>query len=415
MKFCYKCGEQLNDEVVFCPKCGVKVDNAYISNLNEEAVNTISGNEYNIQKKSGTLPRKSMKIWAVICFVFAGIYILMGSVVLQAMLSAAVLFLVLGIMFVVLSKSPKENPYILGKSSGITKKKFVWGSIIIGYILCAIIMVSSSIGTTPTENVDNPIQNGQITTENISKEKVTYDITQFANITGEQLIELLGKPDNISNGKCTGSFEIPCTNYDYNNLEDYGEVSFVLVKNKVVRLTSYKDYKYSNLKNILSDFNIQKSENCTTVVNNDTALRYRCPNDNIDDFWITSIDEKNKSFGFLQITYDMEYYEEWYLPMSISDKSNYQYWTQETVKKLLKSPKSADFPSIDKWNIVKNKYYIGVQSYVDAQNSFGADIRNDFTFIYDTNNKVVYAIFDGEVILNEGYVKTEELVKKLIQ
>ena len=415
MKFCYKCGEQLNDEVVFCPKCGVKIDNAYSNNLNEEEVNQISDNGYNTSKKISTLPRKSMKIWAVICFVFAGIYTLMGSVVLQAMLSAAVLFLVLGIMFVVLSKSPKENPYILGKSSGITKKKFVWGSIIIGYILCAIIMVSSSIGTTPTENVDNPIQNGNTTTENISKENVTYDITQFANITGEQLIELLGKPDNISNGKCTGSFEIPCTNYDYNNLEDYGEVSFVLVKNKVVRLTSYKDYKYSNLKNILSDFNIQKSENCTTVVNNDTALRYRCPNDNIDDFWITSIDEKNKSFGFLQITYDMEYYEEWYLPMSISDKSNYQYWTQETVKKLLKSPKSADFPSIDKWNIVKNKYYIGVQSYVDAQNSFGANIRNEFTFIYDMNNKVVYAVFDGEVILNERYTKTEELIKKSIQ
>ena len=39
----------------------------------------------------------------------------------------------------------------------------------------------------------------------------------------------------------------------------------------------------------------------------------------------------------------MSFYEEWYLPMSISDKSDYQYWTQENVKQLLKAPKSADF------------------------------------------------------------------------
>lgn len=107
-------------------------------------------------------------------------------------------------------------------------------------------------------------------------------------------------------------------------------------------------------------------------------MRYRCPADGIDDFRAEQID--GDTFGYLQVTYDMSFYEEWYLPMSISDKSDYQYWTQENVKQLLKAPKSADFPSITNgWSFGRNQYYVAVQSYVDAQNSFGAQIRSEFT------------------------------------
>lgn len=121
------------------------------------------------------------------------------------------------------------------------------------------------------------------------------------------------------------------------------------------------------------------------------------------------------TFGCLQVTYDMSFYEEWYLPMSISDKSDYQYWTQETVKQLLKAPKSADFPSITNgWSFGRNQHYVAVQSYVDAQNSFGAEIRSEFTFIYfaDTST-IAYAVFDGEVIADNGYTKTADIVSGL--
>lgn len=50
-------------------------------------------------------------------------------------------------------------------------------------------------------------------------------------------------------------------------------------------------------------------------------MRYRCPADGIDDFRAEQID--GDTFGYLQVTYDMSFYEEWYLPMSISDKSDY--------------------------------------------------------------------------------------------
>lgn len=142
-------------------------------------------------------------------------------------------------------------------------------------------------------------------------------------------------------------------------------------------------------------------------------MRYRCPADGIDDFRAEQID--GDTFGYLQVTYDMSFYEEWYLPMSISDKSDYQYWTQETVKQLLKAPKSADFPSITNgWSFGRNQYYVAVQSYVDAQNSFGAQIRSEFTLIYfaDTST-VAYAVFDGEVIADNGYTKTADIASGL--
>ena len=58
---------------------------------------------------------------------------------------------------------------------------------------------------------------------------------------------------------------------------------------------------------------------------------------------------------------------------------------QEEVKKQLKSPKSADFPwGFDEYNITyqgeseDGLYMYSVESYVDAENSFGAEIRSEY-------------------------------------
>jgi hypothetical protein len=101
--------------------------------------------------------------------------------------------------------------------------------------------------------------------------------------------------------------------------------------------------------------------------------------------------------------------------MGVREQSDYQYYTQENVKSILKAPKTADFPSIRDWSFGKNPFYTAVQSYVDAQNSFGAEIRSEFYFVYQTGtDNLVYAIFDGEVIYNDGYVPTADLIKKLV-
>ena len=58
---------------------------------------------------------------------------------------------------------------------------------------------------------------------------------------------------------------------------------------------------------------------------------------------------------------------------------------QEEVKKQLKSPKSADFPwGFDEYNITyqgeseDGLYMYSVESYVDSENAFGVEIRNDY-------------------------------------
>ena len=260
-------------------------------------------------------------------------------------------------------------------------------------------------GTTQGEVVDSGVQD-------VQKNELVYDVSQFSKISGADLIAILGQPDSAEEGTCNGAFEIPCVYYDYNNAEGLGEVSFVLVNNSVVRFTSYNEYPYKDGKEILGEFGITEGENCVKAADTDAAQRYRCPADGIDDFRTELID--GDTFGYLQVTYDMSFYEEWYLPVSIGDRLNYMTSTEYTVKSLLKSPKSADFAGGNGWNFGQNQYYVAVQSYVDAQNSFGAEIRSEFTFIYfaDTST-IAYAVFDGEVIADNGYTKTADIVSGL--
>lgn len=68
--------------------------------------------------------------------------------------------------------------------------------------------------------------------------------------------------------------------------------------------------------------------------------------------------------------------------------------TQETIEKILKSPSTAKFPWPDEWRMSKKDGSIIVQSYVDAQNSFGATTRSNFQVTY-TNGIVTSLIFDG--------------------
>jgi len=94
------------------------------------------------------------------------------------------------------------------------------------------------------------------------------------------------------------------------------------------------------------------------------------------------------------------------LDREITDGFNYYTIAQEIIKSNLKSPKSADFPSMvwspEEIAMQRNRDLIAVKSYVDAQNSFGADIRSEFlvefqvididTYTYN----VIYINIDGE-------------------
>ncbi len=242
--------------------------------------------------------------------------------------------------------------------------------------------------------------------------EVIVNVTKYANITSQELEELSGKADSVESGTCTGEFAVPCTYYDYSRHPELGDVSFVLVNDRVVRFTSYKDFPY-NKETVLQNFGVNSGSGGTLVGDTGVSWRYRCPTASIDDFWVSIIE--GNTFGCLQVTYDMMYYSEWYLPMSADERAVYQTKTETAVKSLLISPKTADFPWTD-WNFAKNNFYIAVDSYVDAKNALGVEVRNDFVFIYSRlTGEIVAAVFDGEVIANNGFVSTETLIMQLIE
>jgi hypothetical protein len=86
-----------------------------------------------------------------------------------------------------------------------------------------------------------------------------------------------------------------------------------------------------------------------------------------------------------------------------SEKGTFIYLAQENVKQALKSPSSAEFPSVvfslDQWRIVREKDIVWVQSWVDADNGFGAKIRNKFTAQYSySSQQLLYLELEGNVV-----------------
>lgn len=243
---------------------------------------------------------------------------------------------------------------------------------------------------------------------------VLCDVEKFANISSAQLVAILGEPDNVEKTTTNGFAEFPCVYYEYNNAKELGEVSFILINDAVVKLVSYHNYAYNGGKTILESFNLTAGDSCASE-KKDNYARYRSITDKVDDLWVTLVDKNSDTFECLQVTYDMFYFEEWYMAMNISEKSDYQYWTKESVNSILKAPKTAKYPGIMEWSFGKNPFYTAVQSYVDAQNSFGAQVRSKFHFVYKTGtNELVYAVFDNEVLVDNGYVDTEKLVSQLV-
>lgn len=88
--------------------------------------------------------------------------------------------------------------------------------------------------------------------------------------------------------------------------------------------------------------------------------------------------------------------------VSADEASDLMIWCEEKVKEVLKSPSTAKFPNIMKWGFGKEKNIVTVQGYVDAQNSFGAEMRSDFQFIIDTDSNAVQSfIFDGQELVKK--------------
>jgi hypothetical protein len=87
------------------------------------------------------------------------------------------------------------------------------------------------------------------------------------------------------------------------------------------------------------------------------------------------------------------------------DEGGYINTAQLFVKRGLKAPATAKFPSVilsrDQYQILKDHNLITVKSYVDAQNSFGALLRSKYIVqfeLLDSSWKLMYFELDGNVL-----------------
>ena len=345
MKYCSKCRHQMADDMLFCQKCGAKVE-AAVKEERPAASHPVLENIPSTPTKQKAKNNNGARVLGIVALVLIVIIIIAT----------------------------------IGSNGG-----------------------NNNSDSTPSTSTNDP--------SSTPESNIVLDVEKYGNISAKELVVLLGQPNEISESTCQGAFNIPCTYYEYSNVDVLGEVSFVLVNDQVVRFTSYSDYPYKGKSEVLAQFGITTDDSCAVAADTNVALRYRCPSAKVDDFWINLID--GNSFGFLQITYDMEYYEEWYLPLSSSEEINYKSDAETTMKSLLTAPKTAKFPWYD-WQYGKNLFYILVSSYVDSENAFGVEMRNTFTFVYSRlTGGIVLAIVNDEVVANNGYVAVDELIQQL--
>lgn len=193
MKYCYKCGNPMEDDMLFCQKCGAKAliatdSHSPKSEPVEQQVDLEQpqapirrtkhipvNNNTNEDNQFGL--RKGMKIGMIICIVFAGVYALIGASIGEAGMAVGMggFFVVLAAMFFVLAKSPKNNQYILNRASGLKKKTFVLICVIVAFAIVGVGAGTSS-GTT-TQGGEN-----QHTSQSASDNKQNDEISQDRSI-----------------------------------------------------------------------------------------------------------------------------------------------------------------------------------------------------------------------------------------
>ncbi len=277
---------------------------------------------------------------------------------------------------------------------------------------------SNDTETTGEQNIDDNQQSNdyEITELQNTDSVLSFDVTRFANISGKELISMLGEPSSVDDGYCKGFCDIPAVYYNYENDKTFGNVIFVLVNNSVVKMTSNNFYSYENdyfdnVEDTLSYFGMKKGDDFETVVENDIARRYRCPSDNVDDVFFGPSFGVKGGFGQLEVTYDMSYYEEWYLPTEYNEFAKFNPHSQEFIKLFLNYPNTAKFSALN-YNDKSNDYYFWISSTVKAENAFGVASEYVYNVIYDrATSNVVYADLGGEVLLDEGYEDTCNIIK----
>ena len=212
MLFCQKCGTKA--VVVEADRTEEKVE-VKCQSAHAEPVSNYR-RETSVTKTESTM-RKGMKVGMIICFVFGGIYALMGLVE-PAIFGMTLFCVILGIMFLCLAKTPKGSMFMFGKENGIKKNIFVWICIIVAFVSFGAIMSTMDAPTETNTTAVSTQNQGEVADEKSNdpveaekkQEKVSLaDIEKWYKnempAVSQSLIEYSNSVKGISNMNVTES------------------------------------------------------------------------------------------------------------------------------------------------------------------------------------------------------------------
>lgn len=97
-----------------------------------------------VTTQGNEIPRRGMKNAATVFFVLAVIYAVGGIAFHERIMFDMTVFCsVFGVMFRVLSQSPKQNPYLLGRQIGLRKTPFVIICVTIAF--CSLVLIDGTM------------------------------------------------------------------------------------------------------------------------------------------------------------------------------------------------------------------------------------------------------------------------------
>lgn len=325
------------------------------------------------------------------------------------------------------SEQGKENASTMAVP---TKKKngCLWGIVVVLFVIAAIVAVGTKATKSP-----NATKSPRVT----KVEKKVNKICEFTGVDKEEGEKIVSVLDEC---KIPDFDEIAKSNYEKNKLKLYN----LYIKDKTIKLyindLKLESIEYNNIVLYEDGQRLLTLTDITHPKDKEHMLQYSLLVDEeeskkileiLEDSGVTHITEANfeKSDGEgidvyeLPVDYGTVYitlkdkklsdikFEENYLykknkiVANVSDfvvtkkeKRNLITVYTEVVKKSLKSPSSAKFPADGKWFVWKQDGKTYIQAYVDADNSFGANLRSEFQFIIEDGKTISY-IFDGKELL----------------
>ena len=203
-----------------------------------------------------------------------------------------------------------------------------------------------SVGSTGSDKNNNNTQTSTPATQEVRLSNEAKDIQKETKLTNEQ-------SENVANILKQCGFDEFKIKYDstLDNIGNKGEKGYIL---------TYKDMpsKPEILMSITPDGNVYQIIYAGSYLYNNGAVQSK-----IQDYYVDT-NETVKIMSQASLIID----------------------------KCLKAPSTAEYADVPYWNIRKTPDNIRVSSYVDAENSFGAHIRSDFTVVFSSDLQTVKSV-----------------------